>query len=245
MTAVGVDSCKGGWIAAAIDESGTVSGESYPDIESVCSAFRDAATILIDIPIGLPRRAPRTCDMEARRLLAPRRGSSVFPVPCRAAVYAPDYRAACRINRELIGKAITKQTWNICPKIREVDGYLRARPARFSPLRESHPELCFWALAGGEPMRHPKRTQEGYAERLALLSARLPTSPEVVEALLSRHRRDALARDDVLDALVLAIAAQTPSECMRTVPQAMVRDDEGLVQEIVFPPLGRARRAGG
>lgn len=238
MRAVGIDSCRAGWVVAAIDESGKVTGGLYPDVSSVCGAFGDAASVLIDIPIGLPRDRPRDCDIEARRLLAPRRSSSVFPVPCRGAVYAPDYRSACELNRRLIGKAITKQTWNICPKIREVDTYLRTRSASVPPLRESHPELCFWSLADRTPMRHSKRTDEGYAERLALLVERTPSAPELVRRLLARHRRAELARDDVVDALVLAVSALTPPERLDSVPQTAVYDGEGMTQEIVFPPSG-------
>lgn len=238
MIAVGVDSCRFGWIAVAIDDSGAIAAHLWRDIGAVCAAHSDASLILVDIPIGLPRDSARACDKEARRLLAPRRSSSVFPVPCRPAVYAPDYRTACEINRGLTGKGLTKQTWNICPKIREVDEYLHARRSSVPTLRESHPELCFWALAGGSAMRHPKRTREGYAERLALISRRLPLASTLIDDLLSRHGRARLARDDVLDALVLAISATTPTPGLRSVPRAAPLDAEGLVQEIVFPPIG-------
>jgi len=52
------------------------------------------------------------------------RKSSIFPVPCREAVYAETYEKACEVNKLLTGKLISKQAWNIVPKIRDVDRFL-------------------------------------------------------------------------------------------------------------------------
>jgi ketosteroid isomerase-like protein len=166
-------------------------------------------------------------------------------VPCRPAVYAPDYQAACEINRGLTGKALSKQAWNLCPKIREVDRYLRGRAAVGPPLRESHPELCFSALAGGRPMHHSKRTEAGRAERLALLEPWVPEAASLVADLLTRHGRGRLASDDVLDALVLAVVASMPDEGLETIPGSIEHDAEGLPQEMVVPSVPGAEDPGG
>src|SRR2546427_484467 len=57
----------------------------------------------------------------------------------------------------------------IVPKILEVDRLLRGHPARREIVREAHPELCFFFLNGGRPMREPKKTAGGQGERVALL----------------------------------------------------------------------------
>ena len=44
------------------------------------------AVFSIDIPIGLTDSGPRQCDIQARRLLGARRGTSVFPAPIRPAL---------------------------------------------------------------------------------------------------------------------------------------------------------------
>jgi len=69
---------------------------------------------------------------------------------------------------------------------------------------ESHPELIFTAVSGA-PARHPKRTAEGRAERLALLQAHgLPLS------LFEPHpfARRSCAPDDLVDAGLCALAAR-------------------------------------
>ena len=48
------------------------------------------------------------------------------------------------------------------PKIREVDSLLRESAKARRAVREVHPEICFWALAGGRPMRHSKKTERGF-----------------------------------------------------------------------------------
>jgi predicted RNase H-like nuclease len=65
----------------------------------------------------------RLSDLGARRILKARK-SSIFPVPCREAVYMESYEKACEVNEKLTGKRISKQAWNIIPKIRDVDSFL-------------------------------------------------------------------------------------------------------------------------
>jgi len=38
-------------------------------------------------------------------------------------------------------------------------------------VREIHPEVSFWALAGGKPAKYNKKTLAGRNERIVLLSA--------------------------------------------------------------------------
>jgi predicted RNase H-like nuclease len=99
----------------------------------------------------------------------------VFPAPGRAVLAAESYEDACAISRAESGKAISKQLFNIVPKIREADdvlGAFTAPPQRRDQLFEMCPELSF-AVLGGAPMRANKRTAAGRAERLtALRSAR-------------------------------------------------------------------------
>ena len=145
----GVDGCREGWFWVGL-------GEEEPEygvvsiLEELLEKHQSAATIFIDIPIGLPWSGlrERSCDREARKVLAPPRSSSVFPVPSRAAVYARDYVDAGQLNRQHLGKGLPRQSWAIAPKIREVDELVRQRPKLRDWVRECHPEVCFWALAG-------------------------------------------------------------------------------------------------
>jgi predicted RNase H-like nuclease len=207
--AVGIDGCRGGWIAVALDAAWRPDWHLARTVDEVLARW-PSARCLIDIPIGLPDAVPRAVEREARRRLGRPRASSVFPVPCRAAVYAADYETACRVNREVLGSAISRQAWNILPKVREVDGLIARAPEAKRRLHEAHPELCFHALAGGVPMAHGKKRAEGCGERLALIGRRVPGAAEWIDEVLAHTRRAVLARDDLVDALALAVSARLP-----------------------------------
>lgn len=107
---MGLDGCRGGWFAVILAEDGRWELGLFPDISTAWASCRDSSLILIDIPIGLKEDGiERQCDREARRLLG-KRHPSVFPVPCRQAVYAETYRAACDINEQRTGRRLSKQT---------------------------------------------------------------------------------------------------------------------------------------
>lgn len=208
----GLDGCRAGWVLATV--TCTPTGVRTPRVEiRVIDGLEPVADELasgrlaaagIDIPIGLPPGGPRACDVAARRMLGPRR-SAIFPAPARDVLAAEGYEDACARSRAASGKAISKQLFNILPKIREVD-HLLARGPRNPRLQarlfEMCPELSF-AVLTGEPMRHAKRTDEGRDERLAALR---PVFGDVAE-LVARPPAGA-ARDDVLDALVGAWTAR-------------------------------------
>jgi len=64
-------------------------------------------------------------------------------VPCREAVYAESYEKTCDINKELRGKSISRQSWNIIPKIRDVDAFLAKNEVFRGKVKETAPEVCF------------------------------------------------------------------------------------------------------
>lgn len=186
----------------------------YPSLLNVVHET-GADPVLVDIPIGLSDDGQRACDAAAREVLASDRTGSVFPTPCREAVYAPSYEAAKAVNEARTGRSVTVQTWNVVPRIREADALLAAVPAAREVVRESHPEVCFAALAD-EPVAHSKTTDEGVAERLSALETVAPGLPGLYDALVERfvtepaphaRRLPADAADDVLDALALAATA--------------------------------------
>ena len=167
MNFAGVDACKKGWFAVALDRQGNWNIGIFKDVVDFWSAFQNASLVLIDMPIGLPYCEKRKCDIETRKLLG-RRASSVFPVPCRKALQVKTYGQACRINQQAMGVKLSIQTWNIAAKIVEVDRFLRNNKMAQRRIRESHPELCFRALAGGHPMAYSKKKPQGFSERYSL-----------------------------------------------------------------------------
>ena len=233
MNFAGVDACKKGWFAVTLDRQDNWDINIFKDVVDLWSAFQNVSLVLIDIPIGLPYCEKRRCDIETRKLLG-RRASSVFPVPCRKALQAKTYSQACRINQQVMGVKLSIQTWNISAKIVEVDSFLRNNKMAQHRIRESHPELCFWALAGGHPMAYSKKKPQGFSERYSILKKIYPEAKAIVENALERFRRKDLARDDILDAIVLAVSARLPLTSIRSVPSNPPRDKKGLSMEIVY-----------
>jgi predicted RNase H-like nuclease len=230
---VGVDGCRAGWIAIVIGESGATSHLVAPRIAEVAQRHPDAL-VLVDIPIGLRETESdeRKCDVEARAVLGPR-GSSVFPAPCRAALGLSTYRAASDENHRQTGRRLSKQSFNIAPRILDVEEYLRESWASGPVIREMHPEVCFWAL-DGRPMSHSKRTAEGAAERIAVLARHLPSAAALVDEVTRAHRKTALGQDDVIDALAGAVMARLGASGLKTLPATPERDSRGLRMEIVY-----------
>ncbi|MDZ7318143.1 MAG: DUF429 domain-containing protein [candidate division KSB1 bacterium] len=233
MKFVGVDGCPKGWFAVAIQSNSTWSVEVFPAIADLWAKHQDAALILIDIPIGLPFATARRCDVEARKILK-RRGSSVFPAPARETLRATSYEAACRINQQVLGKKISVQTWLISQKIREVDALLIHDQKARQLIRESHPEICFWALAGGHLIAASKKTEAGLSQRLMLLQHHCPAAASLFESSRSRFPRQQLALDDIVDAMALAITAGTGIEHLQTIPSVAEEDREQLPMAIVY-----------
>jgi len=229
----GVDGCRAGWVVVEVAARARGAGDGPSATARVVDHIGEVAAAIeagqllaaaVDIPIGLTVAGPRACDREARRLLGPRR-SSVFPAPVRAVLGATSYAEACALSREVCGKSVSMQLYNIVAKIREVDRVVSPRLQQ--RLFEACPELSLRVLAGNTPMRHHKRTAEGRAERIAALGT---TGLADVEALVEARPTGA-RRDDLLDALALAWTARrhVAGACVHLGGEA---DERGLRMEI-------------
>jgi predicted RNase H-like nuclease len=232
----GVDGCRAGWVVLL---AGFRASEAAPVQLAwrVCARFDEVlalperpAAIAVDMPIGLLERAApggRACDRAARGLLGRPRASSVFSPPTRPALLNDGYADAMARN----GAGMSKEAYNILPKIRELDGLLT--PGVQSRVFEAHPELAFRALAG-QPMRHSKKTPAGRRERLRCLRPVFGAAfrdPLRVRLELGAGR---VALDDVIDAYVLAHAARRIQTGQASrLPQGPVPvDARGLRMEI-------------
>lgn len=221
MVGAGIDGCRAGWLV--------IHGTKAKPQALVCSTFEAVlkavplGNLIVDMPIGLTEADERRVEKVARQWL-PGRTGSVFSVPARSAVYAEDYLAACSANEISQGKKISKQAWFLCPKIREIDGYLRKAPALRGRLFEGHPELAF-ALLAGAPMVASKKSALGQAARRQLLESRGLAVSRLETEVFQRYRKSAVAVDDVLDAAVLFSLVIEGSEPFLTKP---IVDEEGL-----------------
>jgi predicted RNase H-like nuclease len=234
MFVVGVDGCRAGWLAVKLSHHGTWESRIFPDMASLWSAYPRAALILVDIPIGLPEVTnDRPCDKAARKVLGPRK-ASVFPVPRRAAVYARDYDAALNINEQLTGKRIFRATWNLIPRMRQVDEILQADlPAR-KVIREAHPEVLFWGLNQSSPMTNSKKDKAGEAERLQALQTVYPQAEALFLKAMKSLPGGNAARDDLMDALAAAVTGLIGGTKLKTLPASPEQDAHGLPMEMVY-----------
>ena len=225
----GVDGCPAGWLCIA-ERGGTLRATVHATAAALLHAQRDAVVVAIDVPIGLADAGPRACDVEARRLLGPRR-SSVFPAPVRAALDARDYREACALGVAADGRGLSRQTHAILPRIREVDALLRADADARARTWEVHPELSFRLWNDGVPMADAKRTEGGLDARRALAERAFPGA---YDAARGAFRRSAVADDDILDALAaLWTARRIDAGVAVAVPADRPHDARGLRMYIV------------
>ena len=126
MEFIGIDGCKDGWFCVSLDEDTAYSYRIIQDAESLERYIAHASSVLIDIPIGLldAGTVERQCDKQGRKLLRPKRASSVFPAPARQTLQAGSFQEAQLINRRVNGRGLSQQSWNIVPKIRQIDDLL-------------------------------------------------------------------------------------------------------------------------
>lgn len=218
---VGVDGCPAGWVAVFRTGISAPSAKVFASFSDLVAAFTDDAVIAVDMPIGLPdfcSRGGRGPEALVRALLGERQ-SSVFSIPSRAAVHAeaapfttPEewyaaHRRASAVARLTSDppRGISIQAFGIFSKIREIDALLIERPELRSRIFESHPEVAFWRLNGGAPMRLPKKLKgavnpAGMEERKVLLAR-----SGLDRRFLDRAPPAGAKADDFLDASALLL----------------------------------------
>lgn len=238
MYVVGVDGCKKGWLGIRIASSQDWGIEVFERFYLLWERYRNASLILVDIPIGLWESGPdqRTCDVAARKVLGLRK-SSVFPAPPRKLLELQDmpYPQANTEHRQIAdGKGISRQSYALLSKIQQVDQLLRRESKARRVMREVHPEVCFWALAGGRPMQFNKKDIAGFAERRKVLKTVYPPAEKIIAEGLQRIKGKGAAPDDLMDALAAAVTGLLGGKEFKTLPETPERDARGLPMEMVY-----------
>jgi len=228
----GVDGTPDGWAVVIMEADRSV----IRKVAALSNIF-DGATnfdiVAVDVPIGLLdayKVGGRVCDRAARKFLGRPRGSSVFPSPVRPVLAATSWEDACVLSRASApdGKAVTKQTFAILPKIREVDELLQTRPELREVVREVHPEVCFSELVG-MPMTHRKASILGREERQRALARSFPE----LHVIEKTGRDQGLPIEDILDATVACWSAlRLVGGKGRSLPDAVPFDITGLPMAI-------------
>jgi predicted RNase H-like nuclease len=225
MIYVGVDGYRKGWVAVRVDGE-TRELAFYSTIAELLATKFDSAAI--DMPIGLPSRGERACDLAARAMLKPH-ASRVFTGARRRLWDFPSHAEANRALRARGEKGISIQLWHIGPKICELDAAMT--PRLQARIREAHPELVFLRLNGGAPLPS-KHTDEGLRLRGRLLRAE---GFRELDRWLDRDRIGSGARrDDIVDACALAVAARD-FRLLNVLPRGRAKTDgRGLTMQIRY-----------
>lgn len=214
-----------GWLVVG----GRLQGASLAaEVPSVEGRFIDVldhrpaySVVALHLPLGLPSRhqpGGRSCDRAARRLLR---------MPRSAAIASPPSREDLDAWRAGKPAQVSAVTASLLPRIAEVYDVIGSYHQR--SVFEAHPELSFYLLNDQRPLRHPKHTAEGRAERAALLEARVPGAGRSLA-----HAPSRLA-DHVADALaMLWTARRIFAHAVARLPEDPEWDAEGLRMELVY-----------
>ncbi len=211
----GADGCPLGWAVVLKDMAGRKPAELMV-FKTMAELLRHPlvpALVAVDMPIGLPEtigpggRAP---ENELRALLGERK-ASLFSIPSRRAIYAPDFSAACdeSLATSEPPRKISIQAYNLFPKIRELDELIRDDPGLVGILSESHPEGAFMVMNDRQPLPEPKKVKSAiHAPGIILRKALLIEVAGFDAAFLDQKTPKGVGVDDFMDACACAWVAE-------------------------------------
>jgi len=225
----GIDGSKGGWVCVSGYENNFKELEfeklkEFNDIKS-----KDFNLVLVDIPIGLDidlKKGGRIVDKLARKELLTNK-SSIFNAPSRLVLEAKNYEEANKINKNK-GMGLSKQSWNLVKKIKEVDDFIRN--SNKTIIFESHPEIIFQVMKR-DKVSTKKKNDEGIIERKNLLEKN-GFNKVFLERNLSA-KDSFYKKDDFIDACSLFWSANRAiAKTEVKIPNDIVLDSEGIIMQI-------------
>ncbi len=247
MKYVGVDGATCGWFSVGLDDDAGFEVKVFEEFAELVKHYSNACLILIDMPIGLEKNGlgKREADGEAQRIMGRRNGTVFYP-PSRE--YARQLDGLK--HKEAKEKASSwKQGWkgfaqaiSIVPKIIEVDKVIRPyAKGKLPKIRETHPEICFWALNGKQTISHGKAKSKGRRKRIKVLMDCESQTKDILyssETAKSIFNND-VATHDILDALVAAVTAKLGCQPgsgwkLKTLPSKPPKDSKCLPMEMVY-----------
>lgn len=200
--------------------------EKFSDLIQILSVN---VRVLVDMPVGLLSEGQifsgnRPCDVAARKLLG-KKHSSIFSPPCMEAIHEKSYQQASAVNESIVGKKISKQSWNIVPKIREINAFLHLNPIWRKNILEAHPELAFQTLNQHIPLQFSKKKPDGLAERIHLLEAFHPGMATLLRQMQSDSTlKGKASADDIADAACLAVLNWQRGDRLRNISKEYPED---------------------
>jgi predicted RNase H-like nuclease len=162
----------------------------------------------------------RACDRDARALLGWPRAGTITSPPSRKLLLTGDLHQRAR-------KGLSPISAQMLSRYAEVAAEMQ--PYRQRQVFEVHPELSFYQLNDDRPMKHPKESPKGVAERRSLVEQRIPGIDAVLTAELPgvelRHLLDASA--------AMVTARRISARAVERLPEEPEWDEEGVRMELL------------
>jgi predicted RNase H-like nuclease len=179
-----------------------------------------------NIPFGYPEYPNvryRNCDKEARGALGWPMRLKVRPVPSRAALFAPNRKAALAIEPWLTRNDFRRFRW-----MREAAEDVQ--PFHSRSFYSGVAELSFMHMNGDEPLTTSPFHEDGQTERLHLIRSKLPGVDDVVTRVPPEHA----GQHHVFEAAAMLWSARRASgRAISRLPTDPEWDEAGIRVELV------------
>ena len=225
VTVAGVDGCKAGWLAVILSPGRSPAVAVFRSFVDLVASLPMDAIIAVDMPIGLPEfggkggRGPGdggavlswgNVSRASSQSLRARPSMPIRKSFTTVEAWYAGHRKASEVARTTSTppRGVSIQAFGIFSKIREIDTPAAACGRICgNRIRESHPEVAFCRLNGGQAMSLPKKIKgtinpAGMEERKALLCAH-----GYERSFLDQMPPKGAASDDFLDAAAMMLIA--------------------------------------
>lgn len=98
--------------------------------------------------------------------------------------------------------------------------------------------MCF-EKATTKSICYSKKAREGVLEQLEIMGKYFPDSQSVYSGVLKRYLSRDVRRDDIVDAMVLAVTARESRGRLRSLPPELEMDEKGLPMAIWYHEFKR------
>ena len=225
---IGIDGCRAGWITAKVGDKNSLIFHIVENLNDDYLKQSNLSYIGIDIPLHLSHTGKRLAEIEARGLLK-KRACTIFSPPTLNALMAKNYIDACDVNFKECGKRISKQSWNLFPKIIEAHTFLENNSISKLGVFEVHPELSFMAMNDMNLIEVSKKTDIGKEIRIKLIQKFFPNFS--FESVRNKYKKNQVLDDDILDSISVLWSTQ---RIVDNIAQFVPKDPEKINMRIYF-----------
>ncbi len=194
-------------------ETGAVVPRVVENASDLLEGADSPTVVAIDIPIGLTE----------------------FSAPTRPVLTCSGWPEAHETQKRRYDRGMSRQTWAISDKIREVDCLMSSHPEAKRRFWEAHPEVSFWAWQG-HGMEYSKKTAAGRKRRRQLVESHFgPAVDRVIREIRDQYLVQEVGHDDILDAFAALWTAERISRGeYGTLPENPPADARGIPMRIVY-----------